>query len=418
MKKDNLTKISLVVGIILSVTLIINTSLSAYVLYTSSFQASMSDADESLDLAIRTDTGRPTMLERIFKTAKDWISAYYVGGVEKTDAETGITISVTGSNVASQASVSYYIEGVPQSGGRAFRFLEGNGSSVTVGGAALSPTNQTTIEKHLTAMGLSTTSSHTIDYYVYVKAEATGAISGDTLTSEISYQKFDSVTYNYGQEYIGTMGKTSGSTEVFCAGEMILGQGSAGTGYSPDYNGTLYRILFKAKQIDGGADDVCGVVYKWTTGGGISDLVAQSDDCTGYSTGSWKTVSGYFTTAGTVPIYTNENYWLGAWFEEDDSNADWKIYLDYSPGAARRNYNTEYRSGISAPDPMTSSSENSEFQPYIYVQYKYISYSSSWYTIPPLSVINVPITLDLVAVLSVIIAALVVVKKQMEENKN
>lgn len=417
MKDSKLMRISIIVGIFLSVVMIANTALSTYVLYTTSFTASMGEQGETLDIAINTDTGRLTLIERILDTAKDWVGTYYVGGSEAANSTTGITISVTGSNVASQASVSYYIEGVASdASGNPYRFLAGNGTAITVGGASVAPTNQTTVEEHLEAMGLSTDASHTIDYYVYVVAQATGAVSGDTLTSEIVKTKFDTVTYGYGSVAYELIGQTGYDGEVFCGGSMQLGQGTAGTGYIPVHNGTIYRIYMKARRNDGGAASVCGTVYEWTSGSGIGDLIAQSDLCTGAVTGSWTTVNGGFTAAGDVPIYTNQEYWFGGWFEKDGSNTDWKLRYQSSTSGWYF-YNSEYRAGLSAPDPMSGGSIQTARTPAIYIQNKYIGYAASWYDLPPLSVVSMPMAWDVAAVLAVIVAALLIIRKRQERRK-
>jgi len=198
----NWQKASVITSLVLTVVLIVNTSLMAYMNYQTTFTASMAPtgSQEALDIHLKAAAGRPSPLMYYLRQARGWISAYYVGGVEKTNAETGIIVTIDGANIAATASVDYYIEAKESTGqGQAYRFLEGNGTSVTVNGADLDLSNQTSIENHLTAMGLSTTADHTIDYYVYVKASATGAVSGETLTSEITYQKFDSVTYEYGE---------------------------------------------------------------------------------------------------------------------------------------------------------------------------------------------------------------------------
>ena len=191
-------KIGLVLGVILIFSLIFNTTHSAYIAYGDNFSASMQSQNqlESLKIQLLGTIGRPTSIIYYLNQVKSFLSSYYVEGTESTQATTGITVSITGTNVASTASVDYYIEAMANdASGNPYRFLEGNSTSVTVGGANLDLTNQTTIINHLEAMGLSTTASHTIDYYVYVQAQATGAVSGDTLTSEITKTKFDTVFY-------------------------------------------------------------------------------------------------------------------------------------------------------------------------------------------------------------------------------
>ncbi|MBT7082601.1 MAG: DNRLRE domain-containing protein, partial [Chloroflexi bacterium] len=236
-------KTGLVIGIVLAFTLIVNFTHTAYIAVDDSFTANMQSLNrlESLDVQIRGTVERPSPLTYYLNQVRNLLSSYYVGGSEATQASTGIIVSITGINVASTASADYYIEAVAgDSSGNPYRFLEGNGTSITVDGANLTPTNQTTITHHLAAMGLSTTASHTIDYYVYVKAQATGAISGETLTSEIVKTKFDSVTFDYGSEVSDTFYSTGGLvnfqqyptyTESMSTFKVILRTGKSCYGY-------------------------------------------------------------------------------------------------------------------------------------------------------------------------------------------
>jgi len=415
MNKDNLTKISMVVGIILSVTLIINTSLSAYVLYTSSFQASMSDAEESLDIAIRTDTGRPTILEELFNSAKNWITSYYVGGTESTNAETGITISVTGSNVASQATVSYYIEGVPQSGGHAYRFLEGNGTAITVGGSSLSPTNQTTIENHLEAMGLSTTASHTIDYYVYVVAQATGVVSGETLTTEITRTLFDTVSYQYGN--VASFSRScveADFTDEYASGFTTGTYTKAG-----EFGIHNYTARYTFDDININSADFSNVTLK-----------VQEDKISGEEDTAYLSIRLWDESPASNPnpsSYTD--FWSHPYTAEEVSwtiTEEWLYHNWYnSPNLATAAQEVIDRGDWTSGDCLTvvlinqGGGSGEAFRQIetnaatLYLEYIY--YSASWYEIPPLSITSLPVTMDLAAVLSVIIATLVVVKIKMEE---
>ena len=176
-------KTGLVLGVVFAFALIVNFTHSAYIAVDDSFTANMQSLNrlESLDVQIRGTVERPSPLTYYLNQVRNLLSSYYVGGSEATQASTGILVSITGTNVASTASVDYYIEAVASDAlGNPYRFLEGNGTSITVGGASLDLSNQTTIGNHLEAMGLSTTASHTIDYYLYVLAESTGLVSGET----------------------------------------------------------------------------------------------------------------------------------------------------------------------------------------------------------------------------------------------
>ena len=47
----------------------------------------------------------------------------------------------------------------------------------------------------------------------------------------------------------------------------------------------------------------------------------------------------------------------------------------------------------------------------------YMGYGASWYSIPPLSVIDLPVTMDLVAIASVVATAVIVAKTLRERRK-
>lgn len=422
--KENLTKISLVVGIILSVTLIINTSLSAYVLYTSSFQASMGDAGESLEVAINADTGHPSPLGVLWNEIKDWTSSYMVGGVSRVNATAGITVSVTGSNVASTAYVDYYIEArETNSQGSPYRFLEGTNTPVSVGGASLDLSNRTTIESHLAAMGLSTTESWTIDYYVYVKAEATGAVSGETLTSEIEPVKFDTVEYTYGSVVSDTFEVNGAVVDGYARDSASTWTNDAVTLFIGDYSSSNYDshagVIFQGVipagasiseatiklyaaaaeaasitvKISGELDSTPSAITSYSDFGTRQRTTEYVD----WQPSTWASGSVYYTPDITDIVQEivdeGETTALGFFLED---------VADGYNGAdnLRRMHSYEAGTGTRAALDVT-----------------YVSYSASWYAIPPLSVISLPISMDLAAVLSVIIAALVVAKVKMEEKK-
>jgi len=403
-KDSNLVKISIIISLVLSVVMIANTALSTYVLYTSSFTASVAPENgEQLDIAIATDTGRPTLLERIFNVAKDWLGSYYVGGSGASLATTGITISVTGSNVAAQASVTYYIEAVASdASGNAYRFLEGNGTAITVGGANLDPTNQTTIENHLTAMGLSTDASHEIDYYLYVLVEATGAISGDTLTSEITKTLFDTVNYQWGSEITGNIEPVLTSTV----------KEETPTTATP--NEAWPRVKTRS-----------GNDHYWLFHFDLSDVAAIS-------------VSGFYLRCD-VMTYTSNSDWMLHSIESFDSSTTWntqpdaisQLYcvseqMDMGWHDWRKPAILSYLQSVEGGDAYVRVSKGDDVNerafygwgssvPYLYLTY--VGFSASWYNIPPLSIVDLPMSLDVAAVLAVIISAAIVLKTRRNKQK-
>lgn len=421
--KENLTKISLVVGIILSITLIINTSLSAYVLYTSSFQASTAAVGESLDIAIRTDTGRPSPLRRVLNTAQDWVSSYYVGGVSKTNAETGITISVTGSNVQSSGSVTYYIEGRDSTGaGQPYRFLWGNGTSITVGGASLSPSNQTSIEDHLEAMGLSITASHTINYYVYAKSVVQGN-SGEYLTCTLDKTLFDSVNYEYGATVTDTYQVSASGDDVHTLESYDWFSSTGSYLRIGDYSDTFYdyaaAVRFLDLDIDQGTDlDSAELKLYVHSGYGTCTMEVFAEDTD--SAGAISTRSAFLAASRTSESvqWTPATYVVDTW-KTINVTAPVQEVLDrggFSSGSNMRLFLEDASSGWGGTrnyhnyDAYDSSSTHAAK-----LVITYMGYSASWYVIPPLSVINMPATLDVVAVLSVFAAAAVYVHQKHKE---
>jgi len=406
------------VGILLSVALILNTALSTYVLYTTSFHASMApESGESLEVSLKTDTGRISPLAQILRMITNWKSSYFVGGLEAINATTGLTISVTGTNVGSTASVDYYIE-AKETGesGQAYRFLEGTGVSVSVGGASLDLDNQTTIEDHLTAMGLSNTASWTIDYYVYVKAECTGAVSGETLTSEITYTKFDTVTYQY---------PTLVQTDVVAYQDTYVREDYPDTDYSSEtglyqwrkdppiyqtdkhsipyfsFNLTDYNDIQKAQlwywiynhdpnhnyiEPRLRSHEAWSSPITWNTQPTRLDTLCQDRSFSAYQYPMWIYLPKDVWDTTYAPTCSNNWAYYSVW--EEDYTWTW-----------------------------FTSTENADTDHHPFLRIVYVGYEASWYNIPPLSVTELPVSKDLAAVIAVCIAAIVSVKIKMEEHK-
>jgi len=394
MEKITLKYASLALGILLTVTLIVNTTVTTYVLWNDRQNASMSpNAVETLNIAIEADIGRPSPLRYFWDQLRSWTTAWYIGGVERTDAITGLTITVTGSNVANQATVSYYIEAVASdASGNPYRFLEGNSTTVTVNGASLAPTNQTTVVNHLEAIGLSITESHTIDYYVYVLAEATGAVSGETLTSEITKTKFDTVSYQWG---------TESTTDIAPTHDAEIRSSSPDSNYdtvnwcmmgywtNPKNYDMVYRFdLTDYPVVTGGA------LKLYTIGAsGAYDRYFIHNMTSFDSTVTWN-------TANKVSELLNEREYIGnsAYFTFDSTSLD--VYMAAQSGELayiRLSADTEgtwYRS--------FNTLESSSSKPKMTISY--LDFSASWYQIPA-SVIDIPISQELGILLVVAITA-------------
>jgi len=169
------------------------------------YQCSMVEGldGEELKVEVNLGTDRPqNLLSWLGQMADnwglDWLMEWSVGGQESSTVTTSLTITVTGSNVQSTATVDYYLKAVSSSDpAKWVKVLEGSGVSVTVGGSLQNSTGATPIDDHLASMGLSTTQDQTVDYYVWVKVTSTGLVSGEELVVEIPETLFDTIAFDY-----------------------------------------------------------------------------------------------------------------------------------------------------------------------------------------------------------------------------
>ena len=155
---------------------------------------------EELKVSI-TVTGRPDFVSYLNDRCKRTLAAWGVGGVEVSTVNIKFQVTVTGTNIANTAKVYFYVEARDSSGSPTYRELDYSSSpqTVTVGSTATYETGSMTIDSHLSHLyGSAPTCDKTVDYYVWCRVEATGLISGETLTAEIPVTKFDSVIYDYG----------------------------------------------------------------------------------------------------------------------------------------------------------------------------------------------------------------------------
>jgi len=401
-------KTGLVLGVILTLVLIVNTTYTAYIAVDDSFTASIQSRNqiESLDVQIRGTVGRPSPLSYILGQVRSLLSSYYVGGVQRSNAETGIHVTLTGTNVGSSASVDYYIE-AQESGatGNKYRFLEGNSTSVSVGGAPLDLNNQTTIENHLQAMGLSTDTSHEINYYVYVKAETTGAVSGETLTSEITKTLFDTVTYQWGSPITGNI-----NAELLAE----VREESPTTSYpSPEYPWIM---------ADAGAITYLYVHFD------LSDVAAIS-------------VAQYFSRVDQM-YYTSNSDWMLHSIGSFDNSVTWdtqpsaisQLYLvneqlDMGWHSWQKSAILSYLQSMEGEDVFLRMSKGDDMNrrsfygsgsggasaPYL--RLTYVGFSASWYPVGPVSVLSLPLGQTLGALSMVTLACYLVYNVYKETEK-
>ena len=396
MEKKSLKYVSLVLGALLTLTLIVNTTVTTYVLWNDRQTASMNpNSRETLNIAIKADLGRPSPLRYFWNQLKTWTTAWYVEGTENTDAISGLTISVTGSNVASSATVDYYFEAVASdASGTPYKFLEGNNTSITVGGASLTPTNQTTIINHLAAMGLSTTTSHTIDYYVYVKAQATGAVSSETLTSEITKTKFDTVTYSYGTETTDTFYSVYGGINY----DWSTSYYEDATVMDVKLSSSKEQRGFLAFPLTGIGAVVSNAEYKAR----CSQIQGGSHDHTVYRiTESWNEGGNKPTWNNQPTISTTDS----ATMQPTDYWNTWDITeMAQAWGSGAGKYGVMLAiTGTPTTDHIHKVyNHDGDFPPYMTITW--VDYSASWYQIPA-SVIDIPISQQVGTFLVVAISA-------------
>ncbi|MFH2109890.1 MAG: hypothetical protein ABIJ47_01375 [Candidatus Bathyarchaeota archaeon] len=398
---------------------------------------------ETLQAHISTDTGRPRgILDHLTRLlvgqrwfTGSWVGAWMVDGQVRTAATVAISITVTGANVASTATVDYYVEA--RSGANTYRFLEATGQSATVGGAALQASDPRTITGHLQAMGLATTQSWTIDYYVYVKATTTGAVSGETLTSEIAVTKFDSKTYVFDDPgvwvrglstmatgYVGSARHTASSvsmpsayTGYGMAGQTATDQWSSWvvfrnglmksvTGFpvsgsfsttqlipagavireahlsvkaSASYTSTAQNLLVAIWNGDYWDSSVTYAKFMTCWGQRVGD--------TPWSTTAWVTDTYYHSP--DIVTLVQARFDSQGWGGGDWDRITVFLALDDAPKQyAKRYINWGYSGHTDGP--------------HLYIRYS--TYAASWYPLPPLSLASLPITLDVVA-LSALIGA-------------
>ena len=412
----------LILTLFVQVLLLVNQTVVLAATARQTMTASMMDpgSPEALRISITTDTGRPrSLLDRAIRALLEvrwlnsWLAEWLVGGQTRTQATVAISITVTGSNVQSTATVDYYVEA--RSGTNTYKFLQATGTQVTVGGAALQASDQRTIDSHLTLMGLSTTQSQTIDYYVYVKAEATGAVSGGTLVSEVAETKFDTVTYAYGpdvtQETLYTdMDTYVDSTQVW---------NNYGYDYymytdNEDSGGQRYGLVqwIITGLPDGAtiesAEIECRLLSTTTVGWtctayrnteAFSELSVTWDDRPSLTTGN-SAGSGW----PTPPAW--QSWTVTDQFDDAYSGGSGTYYgVTLVPTWSSKNrYGTYYTSDKSA-----------SYQPRLNLEY--IAYESSWYPLPPLSLASLPITLDVVALTALIAATALVLRESRRRMK-
>jgi len=385
-----LTLVALCVGIV-------NGVLDIYVKAAQTFTASVATPHgEKVSVRIEGDTGRPPFL---------WMLAWQVSGQTVSTVTNAISITVTGTNVQSTATVDYYIKAVSASDSQKWtKTLDVSGASATVGTPLENSTGAMTIDGHLADMGLSTTESQTVDYYIYVKATTTGLISGQQLVAEVAETKFDTVQYLYGVPQTFTMGYSGSLDEALgtVAGYII------GTCYqvTAPHNGTLDYITAKLYRVTHSNDPVRAALYEHVSDSNAGDLIAQTEEKTVPET-TWTWVQFNFETP-KPEVTEGTTYFLTVWFPMNTA-ADWKFKAKYISGNPNIAKSSRYSQGKDFPSPLTEEvAENKHYRFAIYASGTYLTFGASWWSLPPLSLVSIPAGQQILAAVAAVIAGAVV----------
>jgi len=157
----------------------------------------VADASPEFTASAATSAGESISLKvvPVFSRPSAWLLAWRVGTTQVSTVNIGIQVLPEGSNVINPR-LTYYVKAA--SGSQNKQVLRGSDVAVALGSTFSNSTGSISINTHLSDLGLSTSQDQTVQYYVYTRLEATGAVSGQTLVAEVQEQLFSSITYDYG----------------------------------------------------------------------------------------------------------------------------------------------------------------------------------------------------------------------------
>jgi len=413
---------ALYLGLVLTVVLILNQGLQFYINATQTFTASMAASDqETIDINIHTDVGRPSNF-------LSWYLGWQVDSQEVTNSTTSISVSITGSNVGVTAYLDYYVKAVDSTDSETWaKVLEGTDQTVTVGGAPFEASVGKEIAQHLQDIGLTGSEGETIDYYIYVRADAVGAISGENLTTTITETKFDTVSYQYGEEYTVDLVPVS----------------DAHDGMVVDNSGT-YGVLWNhdCDQVGGSTTNKVESVIQWPINSipDSADVTLMKLKYHGYSRNTYMpftitrcdSVDPYLglTQPSTYaePLFLEiegESEYTGSTDVVVGTNKEWPLNagacIDLEAALSARDWFAvglraiEYVTGSKIQQIYSAGYGSATPKPTLYVEYT--AFGASWYNIPPLSVVDLPVTMDVVAVLSVVLTTAFIVQQTRRRNE-
>lgn len=419
-KESRTRKIALYLGIVLTVVLILNQGLSFYLNANKVFKESeTTDSGETLTIEVKCDSGSPLSLfhAAVMNIKRDgwraWSLSWKVGTTEVTSVETSLSITVTGINVQSTASVDYYIKAVSSSDSQKWtKELDKTGQSVTVGGAALEDSSgSVSIDTHIGNMGLAIDQDQIVDYYIYVKVTTTGTISGENLVAEIAEIKFDAVEYLYVQQIcqVTLDNPTEDGHIQYCFAAPSYSRAAAGVmiglGKQPPPPSPYHMRGYVEWDVSGipSGSTILDTVFKYDgrenylCDGHIHEMVGTrpttSADADVYAEMGEGTV--YADPADFPVANINQQVDLGTSADADlesQLSAGWfaiGLQGDIEGPVGTANYGSLHSEEATSGHPTPA--------PSLYVEYS--TSGASWYIIPPLSIVDLPVTLNVVAVL-------------------
>jgi len=396
-------------GAAFALMLIIAISLIYYVEASApNFEASASsNMGESIKITVKPVISKPSL----------WTAYWRVGTTQVSTVNVGIQVQVSGTNVINP-KITYYVKGqvIEYSGIlsspvkpetsqtmllaaaspavgiiiHSYKFVSGSNVPVSLGQTFSNSTGSMSIDTHLQKIGVDYTCDQTVDYYVYCQVQATGAISGQTLTATVSETNFASIYYDYGGLVTTTKNYIAVADTFVNSGAPISNFGTQTSiyvgGYMDDYN-NLYDNwgMFRFNITDSGTI-TAATLYVY-----CSNLQSGSIFYVYRITGSW--------TETGVCWNNKPSYYSGAYAQASPTSIGWVSWNVYSllPSTSAPQSVSFYMMSSNFLS-VFNSREASSNKPYLRITLQYIDWSLSFqWANQPLSLIAVPMARILVA---------------------
>jgi len=427
----------LVLSLLVQTLLLVNNTLALadrVSLYRSSMVEGWSQGEE-LEIHVGLDTGRPKgLLDRVRRLMDTWGLEWVHGGQVVSKQWAKLWVTVTGTNVEPQATLEFYVEAVAQGGGNSYVLLN---QTVT---QPLGPlevyTSSIALNQLFTAMGLPLDQDQTLDYYVWFRATATGLVSGHPVVVEIPYTHFDTLTIHYEEPVTKRIDQIGAS---YTHGYVKIGASEAydSIHYVDMYdNNQRCRVGDGSQPIDAfiGFDFARKIPQNAVLREAKLNLrCALNQDAvlkvrihgTRYNlatVGAAQILSTneYFNMERT---YASEDAYFGPWTLNEwySYNVFWPLFEMLGNGV--QDYGHLFLEFWRVEEETTVASHNYQywwglkaFDDYSmpYIEVTYVPYQASWYP-TTLSLADIPLTLDLVALVTLMAATLVALRDSREE---